>query len=104
MSCYADYQDIGIFDRSSTWIIAPVEELLTFRVPLGIKINGWLDSSYMGGLPDVGQIKLVNRGTLALEFILSNYPISIANLCREWGDLPREYHKIMYLYFLPADA
>jgi hypothetical protein len=68
------------------------------------KINGWLDSGYMGGLPDVGQIKLVNSDTLAVEFILSNYRISIANLGREWGDLPREYHKIMYLYFPPADA
>jgi len=67
-------------------------------------MSEWLTIGYMGGLPDEGHIKLVNSGTLAAEFILSDYLISIANLCREWEDLPFEYHKIMYPYFPPADA
>ena len=39
VSCYADYYDIGIVDGSSAWIFGPVEEMLTFRVPLGMKMN-----------------------------------------------------------------
>jgi hypothetical protein len=69
-----------------------------------MKINGWLNSGYVGGVPEETQIKLVNNGTFAVDFVLSNQAISIANHHKEWGDPPQEYHEIKYPYFPPADA
>jgi hypothetical protein len=71
VSCYADDNDVGISNVSSTGVVVPLEEFQTFGVPSGIKINGRLDNYCVGISPEEVDIKLVNGRAFVAYFFLS---------------------------------